>query len=218
MRFKYLLLAVVVVLGGILYSYVRYSDRTQPVPSTLVGPSDSATTNTLSNPGFSLIPPSFLKKYQTSVFDHDVILYCDTDVVDQTNKCDHAGLSISIYKTPEFGGACDQYQNLVVNGKASTYCDDKDAMTLSQIYVEDPSLSYAYSILAFYGDTFTKEEAIKLISSIKFSPIPKTSFTCPPTDVEFIDCMPGPGSPKTECSKEYLDWARLNCHEFGVAY
>lgn len=45
----------------------------------------------------------------------------------------------------------------------------------------------------------------------------KTQFTCPGT--EWVDCMPGPGVKKAECSSEFLTWAQANCPNFkGAAY
>ena len=44
-----------------------------------------------------------------------------------------------------------------------------------------------------------------------------TKFTCPTS--EYVDCMPGPGKVKVECSSEFLQWAQANCPNFkGVAY
>ena len=40
-------------------------------------------------------------------------------------------------------------------------------------------------------------------------------YSCPKT--EWIDCMPGPGTPKTQCQKDYLDWAKTNCINFKGA-
>lgn len=45
------------------------------------------------------------------------------------------------------------------------------------------------------------------------TPLPAT-YTCPPPETEYIDCMPGPGEPKPECDPEYLEWARKNCEGF----
>ncbi len=43
------------------------------------------------------------------------------------------------------------------------------------------------------------------------------SYTCP--DSEWVDCMPGPSTPKLRCQKDYLDWMRDNCPNFqGAAY
>lgn len=40
---------------------------------------------------------------------------------------------------------------------------------------------------------------------------------CP--EVEYINCMPGPDSPDSRCSQEYLSWATSNCPGFkGAAY
>jgi hypothetical protein len=42
-------------------------------------------------------------------------------------------------------------------------------------------------------------------------------FTCPSTG--WVDCLPGIGSDKPQCRKDYLDWAKTNCPDFrGVAY
>lgn len=42
-------------------------------------------------------------------------------------------------------------------------------------------------------------------------------YTCP--SGPWIDCMPGPGPTKPECSSPYLAWIRDNCPDFaGVAY
>lgn len=44
------------------------------------------------------------------------------------------------------------------------------------------------------------------------------NFSCPGQD--FVDCMPGQNNPKrTECSTEFLTWAKENCPGFqGAAY
>jgi hypothetical protein len=44
---------------------------------------------------------------------------------------------------------------------------------------------------------------------------PKKAYTCPVG--EWVDCMPGPGPTKTECQKDYLDWAKSNCPNFRGA-
>lgn len=44
-----------------------------------------------------------------------------------------------------------------------------------------------------------------------------STYSCPQT--EYIDCMPGPGSLRTQCATEYLQWATENCPGFqGAAY
>lgn len=44
-----------------------------------------------------------------------------------------------------------------------------------------------------------------------------TKFTCPEGD--YVDCMPGPGIKKSQCSSEFLQWAQKNCPDFkGAAY
>ncbi len=50
------------------------------------------------------------------------------------------------------------------------------------------------------------------------SPSPVTSkYTCPSS--AYIDCMPGVYFVRPQCTKEYLDWIRVNCPNFkGVAY
>ncbi len=52
------------------------------------------------------------------------------------------------------------------------------------------------------------------------SPTPTSfqiSYTCPPSG--WVDCMPGPGKNKVECSRETQDWYNMNCPDFqGVAY
>jgi len=49
--------------------------------------------------------------------------------------------------------------------------------------------------------------------------IPPTpsSYVCPTTG--YVDCMPGPGPVKSNCSSAYLQWAKKNCPNFnGAAY
>lgn len=52
------------------------------------------------------------------------------------------------------------------------------------------------------------------------SPDSTQEYQCPET--EWVDCMPsidGRESARTECTKEYLDWAKANCPDFqGAAY
>lgn len=44
-----------------------------------------------------------------------------------------------------------------------------------------------------------------------------TKYKCP--TVEYVDCMPGPGTVKSECSTAFLQWAQTNCPNFkGAAY
>lgn len=45
------------------------------------------------------------------------------------------------------------------------------------------------------------------------TPLP-ASYKCPAPEVEYIDCMPGPGERKAECEPDYLEWARKNCEGF----
>jgi hypothetical protein len=45
----------------------------------------------------------------------------------------------------------------------------------------------------------------------------RPSYTCPST--EWIDCMPGPGLSKSQCSSGFIAWAQENCPNFrGAAY
>lgn len=46
------------------------------------------------------------------------------------------------------------------------------------------------------------------------TPTPK-KYTCPTT--EWIDCLPGPGTPKPQCQPDYLNWATVNCPDFKGA-
>lgn len=46
-------------------------------------------------------------------------------------------------------------------------------------------------------------------------PSPTKSYTCPPS--EFVDCQPGVGAEKKECSQDYLSWAKANCAGFRGA-
>jgi len=47
--------------------------------------------------------------------------------------------------------------------------------------------------------------------------IPVNNYQCPKT--EWVDCMPGPDKIKSECSLQYLKWAKENCPNFkGAAY
>lgn len=70
--------------------------------------------------------------------------------------------------------------------------------------------------------------------SCEFAPCPDTSdgtnpifntndgknnpnYQCP--DTEYVDCEPGIGVVKSQCSPEYLQWAEKNCKGFkGAAY
>jgi len=45
--------------------------------------------------------------------------------------------------------------------------------------------------------------------------IENKTFNCPRS--EWIDCMPGPGVPKSQCSPNYLKWANANCPNFKGA-
>lgn len=46
---------------------------------------------------------------------------------------------------------------------------------------------------------------------------PANDYLCPVG--EYIDCMPGPSSPKPQCDSRYLSWAMANCPNFqGAAY
>jgi len=45
--------------------------------------------------------------------------------------------------------------------------------------------------------------------------IQKTAYICPKT--QYVDCMPGPGPAKENCSSEYLQWAETNCPNFKGA-
>ncbi|MCL4363750.1 hypothetical protein M1328_00760 [Patescibacteria group bacterium] len=47
-----------------------------------------------------------------------------------------------------------------------------------------------------------------------------TSGTCEKCpEVEFVDCMPGPGKYDSRCNPDYLRWAQSNCPNFkGAAY
>lgn len=40
-------------------------------------------------------------------------------------------------------------------------------------------------------------------------------FVCPKT--AWVDCIPGPGSAKTQCSTDFLNWAKENCKDFQGA-
>jgi len=61
----------------------------------------------------------------------------------------------------------------------------------------------------FYPD----DKIDKIISSFKFfTPV---KYTCPTT--EWVDCMPGPGTPKPQCQPDYLNWATVNCPDFKGA-
>ncbi len=43
------------------------------------------------------------------------------------------------------------------------------------------------------------------------------AFVCPRSG--YVDCEPGPGGIKLECTTSYLDWAQANCPNFmGAAY
>ena len=47
--------------------------------------------------------------------------------------------------------------------------------------------------------------------------LPVELYECPKGD--YVDCMPGPDKIKSECSSQYLKWAKENCPNFkGVAY
>ncbi len=49
------------------------------------------------------------------------------------------------------------------------------------------------------------------------SPTTQIKYTCPAS--EYVDCMPGPGPAKENCSPEFLNWAQENCPNFkGGAY
>lgn len=80
-----------------------------------------------------------------------------------------------------------------------------------------------YSLTAMYASLNSNdlpkylEKASQIISTFQFSVSSNTSYTCPAT--EWVDCMPSTDSrPRPQCSREFLDWARVNCPDFqGVA-
>lgn len=69
-----------------------------------------------------------------------------------------------------------------------------------------------------FTQPITEEEQQNLVPPTS----PEETFTCPKT--EWINCMPGPTDGKTvsintECTTEYLDWAKANCPNFqGAVY
>ncbi len=54
----------------------------------------------------------------------------------------------------------------------------------------------------------------QILSTFKFADQPQsnTIYSCPKT--AYVNCMPGPGVQKPECSGDYLKWAKTNCPGF----
>lgn len=78
-------------------------------------------------------------------------------------------------------------------------------------------ISYAY-LSRVKTSTLTPRETQELSRRVTPTPTPtQPKYTCPKTD--WIDCMPNPGSPKAQCTDDFLKWAKANCPKFqGVAY
>lgn len=84
----------------------------------------------------------------------------------------------------------------------------------NQIYVPVPTSVACTEELRMCEDGST---VARTAPNCTFKECPKVriQFDCP--EEEYIDCMPGPGPVKTNCSREYLSWAHANCPNFKGA-
>lgn len=121
--------------------------------------------------GFEITVPSTLNRTVNIDSINPVVLYCDSPSIIDSNSCTNYGISISIYTEPEFGGACPQYQNLYVGRSLVSYCDDKEAQMLTQIYIDQSKKiqKNSYSILVKYNNTFTVDDAKKILTTLRFT-------------------------------------------------
>ncbi len=77
---------------------------------------------------------------------------------------------------------------------------------------------YRFSVYPGSEDDYRKTIVFSNYQTIlnTFEPLSPTSgFVCPTTD--YVDCMPGPGAVKPQCSSEFISWASANCPNFQGA-
>jgi hypothetical protein len=118
--------------------------------------------------GFAIYAPKLVRS-EAAVFGHPIILYCDSAITEATNICPQYGISISVYETPEFGGACydfernvDMTKPFVIAGRNVSYCDDIKNRTIRQVYIDRSTEGKkSYSLLATYDDVYTKATALR---------------------------------------------------------
>ncbi len=85
-------------------------------------------------------------------------------------------------------------------------------------YVLVNNTVYQFTVLPGMEDDYRKTFVFSNYQTVlkTFEPLsPASSFVCPTT--EYVDCMPGPGAVKTQCSSEFISWASANCPDFKGA-
>jgi hypothetical protein len=120
--------------------------------------------------GFALSASTNLVRSYTTVFGRPVVLYCDTPIIEDTNMCTNFGVIVEVYDQPAFGGGCLEYHAINIAGIETTYCDDQTSKQLTQIFIDrSKSGKNSYSIRAQYSKAFSKEEALKVLSTFQFT-------------------------------------------------
>lgn len=68
-------------------------------------------------------------------------------------------------------------------------------------------------ILAFiFGMNYQAQLSTPSPTKSVSKPTVTFSYKCPKND--YVDCMPGPGTVRSECSPQFLKWAQENCPNF----